>query len=177
MLLHGWAANLGVWKDFARALSHKFRIISLDLPGHGKSDWDPHAATPAAQTWRVHETLAPITERYSLLGWSLGGQVALDLAAAMPGAVENLVLVNASPRFLAAPGWPYGTAASMLRRLEVRLAHDRGRAIEDFMALQVRGMPPRTAARVLKKLRTVQRIHGPAALRGPRQRARAPEER
>ena len=74
--------------------------------------------TPAAQTWRVHETLAPITERYSLIGWSLGGQVALDLAAAMPGAIENLVLVNASPRFLAAPGWPYGTAAGMLRRLE-----------------------------------------------------------
>jgi pimeloyl-[acyl-carrier protein] methyl ester esterase len=161
VLLHGWAANLGVWKDFTRALSHKFRIISLDLPGHGRSDWDPHAATPAAQTWRVHETLAPITERYSLVGWSLGGQVALDLAAAMPGAIENLVLVNASPRFLAAPGWPYGTAAGMLRRLEVRLAHDRGRAIEEFMALQVRGMPPRTAARVLKKLRTVQRIHGP----------------
>ena len=35
----------------------------------------------------------------------------------MPGAIENLVLVNASPRFLAAPGWPYGTAAVLLRRL------------------------------------------------------------
>ncbi|HEY1491478.1 MAG TPA: alpha/beta fold hydrolase [Steroidobacteraceae bacterium] len=160
VLLHGWAANLGVWKDLTRALSHTFRIISLDLPGHGKSDWDPRAHTPAAQTWRVHETLAPLTERYSLLGWSLGGQFALDLAAAMPGAIENLVLVNSSPRFLAAPGWPYGSAAAMLRRLEARLAHDRGRAIDDFMNLQVRGTPPRTAARVLKKLRTVQRIHG-----------------
>ena len=38
--------------------------------------------TPAAQAWRVHETLAPLTERYALLGWSLGGQFALDLAAA-----------------------------------------------------------------------------------------------
>jgi pimeloyl-[acyl-carrier protein] methyl ester esterase len=154
VLLHGWAANLNVWKDFTRALCGKFRIISLDLPGHGKSDWDPQADTPAAQTWRVHETLAPITERYSLLGWSLGGQVALDLAAAMPGAIENLVLVNSSPRFLAAPGWPYGTAAVLLRRLEERLARDRGKAIDDFMQLQVRGMAPRTAARVLKKLRT-----------------------
>jgi pimeloyl-[acyl-carrier protein] methyl ester esterase len=160
VLLHGWAANLGVWKEFTRALSPKFRIISLDLPGHGKSDWDPEANTPAAQTWRVHETLAPITERYSLIGWSFGGQFALDLAAAMPAAIENLVLVNASPRFLAAPGWPYGTAAVLLRRLEERLARDRGRAVDEFMSLQVRGMPPRTAARVLKKLRTVHRTHG-----------------
>ena len=160
VLLHGWAANLGVWKDFTRALAHKFRIISLDLPGHGKSDWDPGAATPAAQTWRVHETLAPITERYSLIGWSLGGQFALDLASAMPAAIENLVLVNASPRFLAAPGWPYGTAAVLLRRLEERLARDRGKAIDDFMSLEVRGMPPRTAARALKKLRGVLCTHG-----------------
>jgi pimeloyl-[acyl-carrier protein] methyl ester esterase len=160
VLLHGWAANLGVWKDFTRALCGKFRIISLDLPGHGKSDWDSQADSPAAQTWRVHETLAPITERYSLLGWSLGGQVALDLAAAMPGAIENLVLVNSSPRFLEAPGWPYGTAAVLLRRLEARLARDRGRAIDDFLQLQVRGMAPRTAQRVLKKLRTGLCTHG-----------------
>ncbi len=160
VLLHGWAANLHVWKDFSHALCGKFRIISVDLPGHGRSDWDPQADSPAAQTWRVHETLAPITERYSLLGWSLGGQVALDLAAAMPGAIENLVLVNSSPRFLAAPGWPYGTAAVLLRRLEERLARDRGKAIDDFMQLQVRGMAPRTAARVLKKLRGGLTSHG-----------------
>jgi pimeloyl-[acyl-carrier protein] methyl ester esterase len=162
VLLHGWAANLGVWDQLTNALSRNFRTICLDLPGHGKSDWDPQADTPAAQTWRVHETLAPITERYSLLGWSLGGQFALDLAAAMPGAIENLILVNTSPRFLAAPGWPYGTARALLRRLEQRLEFNRLQTIDDFMALQVRGMPERTADRVLKVLRRVQRTHGPA---------------
>jgi pimeloyl-[acyl-carrier protein] methyl ester esterase len=160
VLLHGWAANLGVWKDLTRTLEPKFRVITLDLPGHGRSDWDPQASTPAAQTWRVHETLARITERYSLLGWSLGGQFALDLAAAMPGAIENLVLVNASPRFLAAPGWPFGTHPALLRRLEKRLELARINTIDEFMSLQVRGMPERTAARVLKKMRALQESHG-----------------
>ena len=162
VLLHGWSANLGVWKELTRALSDRFRIISLDLPGHGRSPWDPHGDTPAAQTWRVHETLAAITERYSLLGWSLGGQVALDLAAAMPAAIENLILVNTSPRFLSGPGWPYGTAAPLLRRLQKRLELARINTIDEFMSLQVRGMPPRTAARVLKRLRILQNTHGAA---------------
>ncbi len=162
VLLHGWAANLGVWDQLTNALSDEFRVISLDLPGHGKSDWDPRAGTPAAHTWRVHETLAPITERYSLLGWSLGGHFALDLAAAMPGAIQKLVLVNSSPRFLAAPGWPFGTAAALLRRLEKRLELARINTIDEFMNLQVRGMPPRTAARVLQVLRAKQRTHGAA---------------
>src|SRR6201987_810016 len=89
VLLHGWSLNLGVWAGLARELAPHFRVIAIDLPGHGRSDWDPRAATPAAQAWRVHETLAPITERYALLGWSLGGQLALDLAAALPARIAG----------------------------------------------------------------------------------------
>ena len=85
------------------------------------SDWDEAASTPAAQAWRVHETLAPLTERYALLGWSLGGQFALDLAAAMPAGIERLALVSTTPRFLAAPGWPFGTAPVLLARLAEQL--------------------------------------------------------
>ncbi len=153
VLLHGWSLNLRVFDELREALSRRFRIIAIDLPGHGRSDWDGAAATPAAHTWRVHETLAPLTERYALLGWSLGGQFALDLAAAMPAAIERLALVSTTPRFLAAPGWPFGTAPGLLSRLAERLTRDEGAAIEEFLKLQVRGNPPRTAAQVLRRLR------------------------
>jgi pimeloyl-[acyl-carrier protein] methyl ester esterase len=152
VLLHGWSLNLGVWETLARELAARFRIIAIDLPGHGRSDWDLKASTPAAQAWRVHETLAPLTERYALLGWSLGGQFALDLAAAMPAGIERLVLVSTTPRFLAAPGWPFGTAPALLAKLAERLRRGDARAIDEFLKLQVRGNTPRTAARVLKAL-------------------------
>src|SRR6266699_2967975 len=59
VLLHGWGLNLRVWDGLAGALTARFRVIAIDLPGHGRSDWDASAGTPAAQAWRVHETLAP----------------------------------------------------------------------------------------------------------------------
>lgn len=152
VLLHGWGMNLRVWDGLAQALERYFRVIAVDLPGHGASDWDERAQTPAAQAWRIHETLAPLTTRYSLLGWSLGGQFALDLAAAMPAGMERLVLVATTPRFLSGPGWRCGTRPASLTRLMLKVQADPQRAVRDFLRLQVRGCTPRTTARVLEQL-------------------------
>ena len=162
VLLHGWSVNLAVWSGLVRSLVPQFRVIAVDLPGHGRSDWDPRAGMPAAQAWRVHETLAPLTERYALLGWSLGGQVALDLAAALPAGIERLVLVATTPKFLAAPGWRCGTPRPLLSRLTHRLHADSERAVNDFLALAARGSKPRTAARVLARLHAALRTQGRA---------------
>jgi pimeloyl-[acyl-carrier protein] methyl ester esterase len=162
VLLHGWGLNLGVWDELARVLVRRFRVIAIDLPGHGRSDWDPRAVTPAAQVWRVHETLAPLTERYSLLGWSLGGQFALDLAAAMPAGIERLVLVATTPKFLAAPGWRCGVAPALLTRLGDALRTGRDAAVDDFLALCARGGAPRTARKVEEQLHAALTQHGAA---------------
>ena len=163
VLLHGWGMNSRVWDPLVEALERRFRLIAIDLPGHGGSDWDIGAQMPAAQAFRIHETLAPLTTRYHLLGWSLGGQFALDLAAAMPAAIERLVLVNTSPRFLATRGWPFGTAPLLLDRLAERVRADPQCAVDEFLKLQVRGTPPRTATRVLRTLRESLHRHGTAA--------------
>src|SRR5580692_1375696 len=139
VLLHGWSLNLRVWDELTLELSRRFRVIAIDLPGHGGSDWDETASTPAAQAWRVHETLAPLTERYALLGWSLGGQLALDLAAALPAAIERLALIATTPKFLASPSWRCGTPRPLLARLVHRLHAEGERAVQDFLLLQVRG--------------------------------------
>ena len=163
VLLHGWGLNLRVWDRPRRASWRaRFRVIAIDLPGHGRSDWDPQASTPAAQAWRVHETLAPLTERYSLLGWSLGGQFALDLAAAMPAGIERLVLVATTPRFLASPAGAVACRPGCSRGSPTRLRAERERAVDDFLELQVRGSAPRTAARVLTAAARRCSAHGAA---------------
>jgi pimeloyl-[acyl-carrier protein] methyl ester esterase len=162
VLLHGWSTNLRVWDALTELLARRFRVIAVDLPGHGASDWDTHAVTPAAQAWRVHETLAPLTERYALLGWSLGGQFALDLAAAMPAAITRLALISTTPKFLAAGGWRCGTAPALLTRLARAVQADAGRAVDEFLKLCARGLAPRTAGRVLAALRGALHSHGAA---------------
>src|SRR5215813_3498525 len=124
VLLHGWGLNLRVWDGLVEDLRDRFRLIAVDLPGHGRSAWTFTRGTPAEQAWLIHTTLTPITNRYSLLGWSFGAQLALDLAAAMPAQIDKLVLVAATPRFSESGDWPFGMNAAALATMATKLGED-----------------------------------------------------
>jgi pimeloyl-[acyl-carrier protein] methyl ester esterase len=160
VLLHGWGLNLRVWDGLTRELSKSFRVLAVDLPGHGRSPWNSKARTPAEQAWQVHATLASHTDRYSLLGWSLGGQIAIDLAAAMPGSVERLVLVATTPKFAASDTWPHGMPGSTLEKLATQLRTNYKRTVSEFLELQVRGSA--ASEKVLAELHSSLFSHGEA---------------
>ncbi len=160
VLLHGWGLNLRVWDGLSAVLESSFRVIAVDLPGHGRSAWNSKARTPAEQAWQVHAALESISDRYHLLGWSLGGQIALDLAAAMPGSVERLVLVATTPRFIAGPDWPQGMAASAIEKMATQLRTNYKRTVSEFLELQVRGSTD--SEKVLADLHASLFAHGEA---------------
>jgi pimeloyl-[acyl-carrier protein] methyl ester esterase len=160
VLLHGWGLNLRVWDGLVEALRDHFRLIALDLPGHGRSAWSAGRGTPAEQAWLIHATLTSISNRYALLGWSLGAQIALDLTAAMPGRVDRLVLVSATPRFTQSPDWPYGMKATVIEKMAAQLREDYQRTVSDFLELQVRGSAEGSG--VLEQLRHALLVHGQA---------------
>src|SRR3569833_1806315 len=139
VLLHGWGLNVREWDGLVAELRDRFRLFAVDLPGHGKSPWVPGRITPAEQAWLLYFSLILISNRYSLLGWSLGGQIALDLAAAMPAQIEKQVLVATTPRFTAAPDWPYGMKLEAITKMATQLRTDYQRTVRDFLDLQVRG--------------------------------------
>jgi pimeloyl-[acyl-carrier protein] methyl ester esterase len=160
VLLHGWGLNLRVWDGLTRELAKSFRVIAVDLPGHGRSPWNPKARTPAEQAWQVHATVSSRSDRYSLLGWSMGGQIALDLAAAMPGSVDRLVLVATTPRFAAGEDWPHGMPVATLEKLATQLRTNYKRTVSEFLELQVRGSV--ASERVLTELHASLFSHGEA---------------
>ena len=160
VLLHGWGLNVRVWDGLVAELRDRFRIIAVDLPGHGKSHWTPGRNTPAEQAWLLHSTLTPISNRYSLLGWSLGGQIALDLAAAMPAQIDKLILVATTPRFTAAPDWPYGMKLEVVTKMATQLRVDYQRTVRDFLDLQVRGSADGSS--VVEQMRHALSVHGEA---------------
>ncbi len=160
VLLHGWGLNVRVWDGLVQELRDRFRLIAIDLPGHGKSPWTAGRVTPAEQAWLLHSTLSSISNCYSLLGWSLGGQIALDLAAAMPGPIDKLVLVATTPRFVAAPDWPYGMKLEAITKMATQLREDYQQTLRDFLALQVRGSME--GASVVEQMRHALSVHGEA---------------
>jgi 2-succinyl-6-hydroxy-2,4-cyclohexadiene-1-carboxylate synthase len=100
VLLHGFTGCAADWRDYSAVCSRHFRVLAVDLPGHGKSDApnDPNLY----RIDRCVEDLATVldrceVERATWLGYSMGGRIALAFAIAHPKRVERLVLEGASP--------------------------------------------------------------------------------
>lgn len=135
VMLHGWVFNSRIWEGVADELSRWYRLILVDLPGHGRSPPDP-ALSYEALVDRLAEELLP---RAHVLGWSLGGTLALGLAARVPQRVAKLVLVAATPRFTAQRDWPQALDPNVLAGFRSSLARDPRSTVQRFLALVTRG--------------------------------------
>ncbi len=97
VLVHGGAQNAHTWDTVALALGRS--LVAVDLPGHGHSDHRPahdyDPASLAADLAVATEALAPRAE--AIVGMSLGGLVAICLAADQPQLVRRLGVVDVTP--------------------------------------------------------------------------------
>jgi pyruvate dehydrogenase E2 component (dihydrolipoamide acetyltransferase) len=94
VLLHGFGGDLDNWLFNHPALSSNRTVIALDLPGHGRSTKAVGDGSFASMAEVVHDTLRElgVTEA-DLVGHSMGGAVALQLARAQPRLVCSLTLL------------------------------------------------------------------------------------
>jgi 2-succinyl-6-hydroxy-2,4-cyclohexadiene-1-carboxylate synthase len=94
VLLHGFSGTHRAWDGVAAALDgERYRLLALDLPGHGAA---ADCERPITFAGCVEHVLARSPERFTLCGYSLGGRVALHVALAAPERVRRLVLVSCS---------------------------------------------------------------------------------
>lgn len=105
VLVHGYGDSFTTWERWIPALVDRYRVVALDLPGHGLTrapdDWTPSSAGFVAVVDGVAASLQ--LPRFVLAGNSMGGGVAWAYALAHPGRLRGLVLVDAA-------GWPLGEA-------------------------------------------------------------------
>jgi len=134
--IHGWGMNLRAFDQLRTALQVDRGSWALDLPGHGRSEWQDSRADLDSQ---LEDLMAELPARCVLLGWSLGGQLALELARRAPRQVRGLVLVSTTPRFRMAPDWPHGLDEGAISAFRAMLEQDWRQTLRDFVQLQVRG--------------------------------------
>jgi pimeloyl-ACP methyl ester carboxylesterase len=95
VLLHCWACDRSFWKEQVEPLSRRWRVVTVDLGGHGASGSDRGRWTVSGLGGDVLAVvLALKLERVVLVGHSMGGPVALDAARRMPGRVAGIVVVD-----------------------------------------------------------------------------------
>ena len=136
VFLHGWGLHSGVWRGLAETLDARYRVTLLDLPGHGYCPMIAGDYTLAALATAVEGALP---ERSTLIGWSLGGLVALMLALERPDRIRRLILVGSSPRFTADADWPCAMQPEVLDAFAQQLQEDHAGTIRRFLALQALG--------------------------------------
>jgi pimeloyl-[acyl-carrier protein] methyl ester esterase len=136
-LLHGWGLNGGVWDSVRAALAERYTLHIIDLPGHGFSK---AAAISTLDT--LADQIATVMPAHShLLGWSLGGQIALAIARRHAARVNALVLIATTPCFLTRRDWPHAVTADVLADFGARLTTNTALTIKRFLALQVLNQP------------------------------------
>ncbi len=94
LLIHGAGMSARSWTSQLRGLTPELRVVAIDLPGHGESDPSPDATlesyTDAASRLIDALGVGPVF----VAGHSLGGGVALALAAQRPDLVKGLILIS-----------------------------------------------------------------------------------
>ena len=147
LLVHGATLDRRMWAPNMAALAERHRVVRCDLRGFGAS---PPPAGPYSHADDLRELLASLEiERAAVVGLSMGGGVALELALAHPDVVGALVLVDTD-----LPGVPLDPALSEaigVARGPVR-AGDLDAAREAWLAMPFFGRSPRDVAAALRAI-------------------------
>lgn len=103
LLLHGFTGSKNTWAPFIPMWSKKFQIISVDIIGHGETD-SPEEVLPYTMP-EVAEALEILLNNHGItkthvLGYSMGGRLALYLMMTRPELIGSVLLESASPGLL-----------------------------------------------------------------------------
>lgn len=100
LLLHGFTGSLVTWTPFIPAFSKEFTTIAVDLIGHGQTDaphhWKRYTITKAADDLDALLRMLNV-DTCHVLGYSMGGRLALMLACRFPNRIPSLILESSSP--------------------------------------------------------------------------------
>lgn len=93
IFLHGFTNTGRSWDPVIAALGERYTALAPDLRGHGSAS----ERAPVTLQAVIGDVAALAGDRFTLVGYSMGGRIALHVALALPERVERLVLIGASP--------------------------------------------------------------------------------
>jgi esterase len=97
IILHGLFGNQGNWGQHAKVFANALKVYGMDLRNHGRSEWEDAMsyellAADVRDTMRLHSI-----DPANIVGHSMGGKTAMQLALTWPKLVRKLVIVDIAP--------------------------------------------------------------------------------
>jgi pimeloyl-ACP methyl ester carboxylesterase len=148
VLLHGGSLTARTWDYVAIGLRADFRLIALDMRGHGASDWADDYSIESYVTDLVAVIDGLRIERTRLVGMSFGGLVACEFALRHPDRTESLAMVDVTSR-------PVFAATARMRSFmkDFRGAATVDEVVEMALAVSPRSDPERLRYRMCALLK------------------------
>ncbi len=144
LFLHGIRLGRDIWTRHARALVDRYHVVAADLPGHGALARVPFE--PGAVRALLDELTGEVCAQPPLIvGYSLGGYVAMEYAATHPDRTRALLLAGCTLDFVGWKHWPYEAGARFITALPTPLR-------ERFLHVTLRATLPRAWAEVVERI-------------------------
>ena len=126
LFIHGFGGSGRWWQGQEEFLRSGYRVITVDLPGHGQSAWMPVVTRLArGRPVTLDDLAADLRQiisglgisQFNMVSSSFGGLIAFELCRMMPEAVMRMSFVGVLPKFARAPGYPAGLDIDKIRTL------------------------------------------------------------
>lgn len=90
---HGYGEDSSSFLCLEKELAATYTVIAIDLPFHGQTQWREGLLLEPADIWQLVNQIRPQGQPFHLMGYSMGGRVALQLLQLVPDQVRSMVLV------------------------------------------------------------------------------------
>ena len=136
ILLHGWGFSSAIWRPLIQALHAEGceAVYPIDLPGFGTAFYEPCASLEKV----LDSIVEQLPEKSVLCGWSLGGMLAVQIAARHPEKIAAIITIGSNLHFTNTNDWP-GMPAEDYQQFCQRFSNQPEKTWRRFLALQTRG--------------------------------------
>ena len=138
IFLHGWGQSAHIWYQQTRHFSPLTRSYAINLPGHGGSPDMATEAWPHHLQNEIQHHINTHNQPTILIGWSLGGQIALHLQQNLEG-LSGLVLVSTTPRFRQHHDWAYGCGDEIWQGFSQAASEQNPKLMQRFFQMMLHG--------------------------------------
>jgi len=134
--IHGWSFNSRIFNGQRDCLQDQFQVVGVDLRGHGKSETGKERPTLQQFASDLDHILKRLElNEVSVVGWSMGGLIAIRLFSLCPERLKSLILVSATPSLIQREGFAHALPLSVVKRLRSQVTRDHLKAIKMFRDL------------------------------------------
>ncbi|MBW5290585.1 MAG: Biotin synthesis protein BioH [Candidatus Ruthia sp. Asou_11_S2] len=131
VVLHGWGFNSELFNALIDDYKNQYHITKIDLPGHGRS-----ANVDGGLDEWCDEIIKILPKNPILLGWSLGGLLAIKIASKIT--LSKLILVASTPNFIQTDFWEFGIDTDNFEQFSSALQLNLSKGLKRFISLQTK---------------------------------------